>query len=152
LIFDEALKLQGKVAVGEHPFAVAFSPDGRRILALNVLSNDVSVIDTSSQKVIATIAVGRAPYGVAFSDDGERAYVTNQHAASVSVIDLRSLRVRATWPTAEYPEGIAVHGDRVLVVSWMEDAVCVLDAADGRERGRLAVGSNPRGFGQMLWR
>jgi YVTN family beta-propeller protein len=139
--------------VGEHPFAVEISPDGRWALALNVQSNDVSVVDlraSGGPRVAATLKVGLAPYGVDFSADSRRAFVTNQHERSVSVIDLERLQVAATWAGPEYPEGIAVAGDRVLVVSWMDDLLQVLDAASGQRLGEVATGGNPRAFGRFV--
>lgn len=94
--------------------------------------------------------VGKAPYGVGFDAAGRRAFVTNQHSASLSVIDLESLKVVATWAACEYPEGIEVSVDRVHVVSWMEDALCVHDAKDGTRLGSVGLGRNPRGFGRFL--
>ena len=148
---------RARIAVGTHPFAVDVSPDGRWLLALNVVSHDVSVIDAARSAVVATLPVGQAPYGVAFAADSARAYVTNQHGGTVSVIDLPAAgattapRVAATWAAGEYPEGIALAGDTLLVVSWMDDAVHLLDARTGQRRATVDVGRNPRGFGAMLW-
>ena len=44
---------------------------------VNNLSDDVSVIDTSTNTVTVTIPVGDGPQRVAFTPDGSRAYVTN---------------------------------------------------------------------------
>ncbi len=54
-----------KVTVGTRPWGLAVSPDGRRIFSANGPSNDVSVIDADSFKVIATIPVAKGPWGVA---------------------------------------------------------------------------------------
>ena len=43
----------------------------------NTGSNSVSVIDTTSNTVVATVGVGDYPIGVAITPDGTRAYVTN---------------------------------------------------------------------------
>ena len=63
-------------------------------------SNNVSVIDTSTNTVTATIAVGNVPEGVAVSPDGTRAYVPNLVDSTVSVIDTASQTVVATVPLA----------------------------------------------------
>ena len=150
-IVDAAtLRQVATVEAGSHPFAVGLTPDGARLFALNVLSNDVSVIDTGTRQVIATIAVGNSPYGVAFSADGPRAWVTNQHAETVSVIDTATLRVVDTVAGGAYPEGIAVAGGRVVVVSWMDDCVHLLDAKSGKRLTTIDTGRNPRGFGRFL--
>ena len=80
--------------VGERPFGVTISADGRRAYTANVGSNDVSVIDIAGRTVIATIPVGRRPYAVALS--GGRGFVTNQYANTLSVIDTGTLKVVKT--------------------------------------------------------
>src|SRR5260370_42277215 len=43
----------------------------------NEAANTVSVIDTTTNAVIATIPVGLLPFGVAVTPDGSKVYVTN---------------------------------------------------------------------------
>lgn len=56
----------------------------------NFNSNTVSVIDTSSDTVIATIPVGTAPFGVAVNEIKKRVYVGNSYDHTISVIDTDS--------------------------------------------------------------
>jgi YVTN family beta-propeller protein len=58
-------KLVQEVAVGMRPWGIALSADGSRLYTANGPSNDVSVIDTATLKVIAKIPVGKSPWGVA---------------------------------------------------------------------------------------
>jgi len=53
----------------------------------NAGSNDVSVIDTATDTVVATIPVGVHPNGVSIHPNGTRVYVTNSGDQTVSVID-----------------------------------------------------------------
>ena len=62
----------------------------------NLDSNDVSVIDTSNDTVLATVPVGNSPFGVAVKPDGTRVYVTNDGDNTVSVIDTFNNTVVAT--------------------------------------------------------
>lgn len=43
---------------------MAFTPDQKYLLTTNGVSNDVSVIDVVSLKVIKTIQVGELPWGI----------------------------------------------------------------------------------------
>jgi YVTN family beta-propeller protein len=52
----------------------------------NASSNNVSVIDTRTNKVTATVPVGAGPWGVAVSPDGRKVYTANWYY-TVSVID-----------------------------------------------------------------
>jgi YVTN family beta-propeller protein len=55
------------IPVGRRPWGLALTPDGKKAYAANGLSNDVSVIDMQTQKVIASIPVGKMPWGVAIA-------------------------------------------------------------------------------------
>src|SRR5207253_144972 len=55
----------GKFA-GSEPVGVAVNPAGTRGYVTNQASDDVSVIDTASNTVVATIKVGSNPTGSAF--------------------------------------------------------------------------------------
>ena len=46
---------------------MAFTPDEKYLLTTNGLSNDISVIDVASLKVIDTIQVGELPWGITIS-------------------------------------------------------------------------------------
>jgi YVTN family beta-propeller protein len=46
---------------------MAFTPDEKYLLTTNGLSNDISVIDVTSLKVIDTIQVGELPWGITIS-------------------------------------------------------------------------------------
>ena len=57
----------GEVKVGARPWGFALTADGKYLYAANGPSNDVSVVDTATLKVISTIPVGSSPWGVAVS-------------------------------------------------------------------------------------
>jgi YVTN family beta-propeller protein len=148
-----ARRVRARVTVGSHPFALLHDDARRRVYALNVLSNDVSVIDVRKLDhpvVLATVVVGKAPYGAALAASGRLLYVTNQHDDTVSVIDAESLQVQRTLTGFGYPEGVAAFADKVYVVNWMDDTMSVLDAHSGRELATVATGRNSRGFGDFI--
>jgi len=51
--------------VGQRVWSLAFNPDQSRVYTTNGVSNDISVIDIASLKVIKSVPVGQAPWGVA---------------------------------------------------------------------------------------
>ena len=153
LVDTDAGRVRLRTRVGSHPFALLFDAPRQRLYALNVQSDDVSVLNTADPlrlDLIATVKVGKAPYGAALAANGSLLYVTNQHDDSVSVIDAASLTVVRTLPGFGYPEGVAAHGERVYVVNWMNDEVSVLDARSGDVLATVATGKNSRGFGAFI--
>ncbi len=63
---DLATHLQRLVAaVGARPWGVGVTKDGHRVFTANGPSNDVSVLDAESGRVLDRVRVGRSPWGVA---------------------------------------------------------------------------------------
>ena len=65
IIDGESLTFLQYIPVGQRPWGVALSADGRKLYVANGLSNDVSVIDTNANRVIATVKAGDGPWGIA---------------------------------------------------------------------------------------
>jgi len=56
--------VSGEVPVGERPWGVAISPDGRQLYTANGPSNDITIVDVASWTVVAKVPVGERPWGV----------------------------------------------------------------------------------------
>ena len=50
--------------VGQRVWQLAFTPDEKRLISTNGVSNDISIIDIEKMKTIKSIKVGRFPWGV----------------------------------------------------------------------------------------
>lgn len=105
-----------------------------RLYVTNFMSNDVSVIDLSNGKVMATIPVGKNPTGMAVSPDKEEVYVANMWSGTVSVISTAQNAVThtITIPTFNAPAvpfGMAMvpDGSRVYVTNLNDGTVRVID-------------------------
>jgi YVTN family beta-propeller protein len=87
------------------------TPDGRYIYAANEgtaknVDNTVSVIDTATNKVVATVVTGKGAHGVVVTDDGSRALIANTVDSTVSVIDTGTQRVTRSIKVGEGSGGI----------------------------------------------
>jgi PQQ-dependent catabolism-associated beta-propeller protein len=60
-------EVQKYLLVGQRVWHLAFTPDEKYLLTTNGVSNDVSVIDVASLRVIKTIQVGELPWGIVVS-------------------------------------------------------------------------------------
>jgi YVTN family beta-propeller protein len=118
------------VALG--PDGVAVNPTGTRVyvasrgydpnLTCGAATDRVSVIDTSSNTVIATINVGMSPSAVVVDPTGTKLYVTNICGSNtLSVIDTSTNTITATVPMAPNPVYSAITinppGSRVYVLN-----------------------------------
>lgn len=127
-----------EVTVGDGPWGVAVSPDGRYAYITNRNSDSVSVIDTGTNTVTATIdirfvssigIVDDEPTGVAISPDGRHAYITNTFSGLVSAIETESNTITANFPGFGGPVGVAVSPDGryAYVTNYFSDSVSVID-------------------------
>jgi YVTN family beta-propeller protein len=104
--------------VGRDPTGLAVNPVRNEVYAVNTGSNSVTVIDATSNNVVATIGVRERPYFIAVSPDGHRAYVPDAGSNTVSVIDIDARRQIAVVATGEGPGVARVAPDnRTLVVT-----------------------------------
>ncbi len=112
------------INVGLHPTAV-YAKNGA-VFVTNTATNDVSVIDTTSDKVVQTIAtqpwseatVGYEPDGVTLTDDGHL-LVTLGRANAIAVYRYTSPLEPASYlgllPTDYFPAEITTVGNQVVV-------------------------------------
>ena len=112
----------------------------------NYNSDNVSVIDISTNTVIGTVAVGDLPAGVAVTPDGAFAYVTNFVGNSVSVIDTATNTVIATVPVGVGPNRPAItpDGTRVYVPNGTSDNVSVIDISTNTVIATIPMVNDPR--------
>ena len=126
---------------------VVVNPNGTRAYVANAFSSDVSVIDTSTNTVVATVALENSSYGVAITPDGGHACFTNPTGNSVSVIDTSSNTVVAIVAVGNVPYGIAISpdGSRAYVTNNQDDSVSVIDTSTNTVVATVTVGSAPYG-------
>jgi len=112
----------------------------------NANDGTVSVIDTSTNSVVATVQVGSSPKGVAVNPAGTRVYVANAGSSNVSVIDTSTNSVIATVAIGSLPFAVAVNptGTRVYVTN-NSDHVSVIDTSNNSVMTTVTVGNEPAG-------
>ena len=121
----------------------------------NLVSANVSVIDTATNTVIATIPVGIGQNGVAVTPDGSKVYVTNvqlPNPSVVSVIATATNTVIATIPLGGESNGVAVtrDGRKVYVANSGSNNVFVIDTASNLVLAVVSVGIQPVAFGAFI--
>jgi YVTN family beta-propeller protein len=127
---------------------IAMSRDGRLVWSVNPTADNVSVIRTDRNQVIAGVGAGREPQAVALTPDNRYAYVANAAAGTVTVIriaDARPAHFKAvksqTLRTGAEPWNIVTSPDgrRVFVANSSEDTITVIDAAAKKVIGSVDV-------------
>jgi YVTN family beta-propeller protein len=108
----------------------------------NGKSNDVSVIDNLSFKVVKTIPVGKSPTGVAISPTRNEVYVVNTDSSSLSVIDAETNAVVAAIGLGGRPYFIDVSSDgrRGYIANSTSNNVSVVDLIGRKVIATIGVG------------
>ncbi len=105
----------------------------------------VSVINTTSNTVIATPLVGILPISIAITPNGAKIYVVNQLGTDVSVIDRLTNTVITTIPVGINPSTVVIapDGTRAYVTNSNSNDVSVIDTTSEAVIATIPVGNTP---------
>jgi DNA-binding beta-propeller fold protein YncE len=122
-VFDSrSLEILAKIKVGDHPNALALSPDESLLYAACSNTDDVWVIDTKKGAAVETIALhpyrgapfGSTPNALALTRDGSVLYVANATNNDVAVVDVSrrgGSRPMGLIPVGWYPTALVLAPD-----------------------------------------
>jgi gliding motility-associated-like protein len=121
-------------------------PTGYAYIANNN-PNSVSVVDTTTNTVVANIALSSGALGVSASPNGKFVYVTTSPDI-VSVINTATNAVASTIVVGSGPYGIAVSpdGSRLYVANSASNSVSVINTGTNSVVATVPVGSFPWGI------
>jgi DNA-binding beta-propeller fold protein YncE len=92
-VYPYLTEVRGTMLAGRGPGFLAVSPSNLLLVA-NPEANNVTIINSRNQRVLAIAATGRGPCHIAITPDGEYALVLNQLSGDVSVLRLTALTSR----------------------------------------------------------
>jgi YVTN family beta-propeller protein len=101
------------IDVGISPAGLALDSSAGRVYVANAdpaSVGSVSVIDTTTRKVVRTVPLGEGtwPVDVAVDPSHHRLFVTESKAGGVAVVDTRTWRVVDTVPVGGEPRGVSL--------------------------------------------
>jgi len=68
-VVDVAMrKVLDYILVGKRAWGLALTRDEKTLYVANGLSDDISIVDTASRRVLKSVPVGRVPYGILIDD------------------------------------------------------------------------------------
>ena len=135
-----------EIPVGQSPSGLAVTPDGKLLLSADRDSNQVSVIDIDSRKVIATVKTGERPFGVTIDAEGRRAYTANVASDDVTVIDIASRAAVGTVKVGHRPYAVALAKGRGFVTDQYSGTVTVFDLATLAPIKAIVACDHPEGI------
>ena len=116
LVFDLAdpakPKLVQRVATGDWPWLVTFTPNGREVWVPNQRSNDVTVVDARRWRVVTTVKGPFAqPDGIGITREGRSVFVANHNTSNVMNVGGVSMAMPMPGPTNPASPGRVIEID-----------------------------------------
>ncbi len=135
-----------EINVGLHPNAIIASTDGVFVYVSNGSSDEISVINTKSQKVVENIHVGllkkeiglqgSTPNALELNTTNNQLYVANGFDNAIVLVDLGknaathgtgNSRIAGLIPTEAYPGGIKLSDQTLIVTNLESNGANVID-------------------------
>jgi YVTN family beta-propeller protein len=150
VVFNRAdFSVKATVAAGTNPDGVAFEPSTKTVWAFNGRSSNVSVLDTSSNTIVATVPLPGKPEFPQVDEHGSL-FVNIEDKNEIVKLDAASRKAVATWPVAgcESPSGMAIDRDKHRLFSVCDGGkMVVVDYESGKVLGLAAIGDSPDAAG-----
>ncbi len=140
-------KVDQVIPAGAVPKYVAVTPDGKKVLATNWCSWDLTIADTATGKVTGTIKIGgRYPRGIAVTKDSTTAYVAVMGGSDVAKVDLSSGSLSWIRNVGLGPRHIVIapDGSAIYVTLNKGGQVAKIDLSDDQVVARVPTGTQPR--------
>ncbi|MDE3104842.1 MAG: YncE family protein [Acidobacteriota bacterium] len=133
------------IAAGTNPDGIAYEPVTRTVWALNGRSQDATVIDATTQQVVATVKVPGKPEAPEVDGKGS-VYINIETKNELVRVDAKTRAVTGEWPLkgCESPSGLAVDSVHRRVYSVCDSKVMIATDADtGTLVKQIPIGNGP---------
>lgn len=145
VVFDRhSFAKVASIPAGTNPDGIAYEPVTRTVWAFNGRSKNATVIDTTTNKVVATIDLPGKPEFPAADGKGT-VFVNIEDKNQIVRLDAKTKTATATWPlNCASPSGLAMDtSSRRLFSVCDEKKMNVLDANTGKNVATVAIGEGP---------
>jgi len=150
VVFDRAsLSIKATIPAGTNPDGIAFEPSTRTVWAFNGRSKDVSVLDASSNGIIATVSLPGKPEFPQVDEHGA-VFVNIEDKNVIVKLDASTQKVIATWPLngCDSPSGMAIDRGKHRLFSVCDGGkMAIVDYTSGKLLGLASIGDSPDAAG-----
>jgi len=132
---------------GLNPDAILYDAFSKKVFTFNGKSNNATVIDPATDKIVATIALTGKPE-FAVSDGKGKVYVNLEDVSNIAEINPLTYAVEHVWPLApgDGPSGLALDNETHRLFSVCNNKLMVvLDAETGKVITTLPIGERTDG-------
>ncbi len=142
-VFDlSTLAVTDSIPTGKNPDAIFYDNYSHKIITCNGGSEDISVIDPATNKVVATIDVKGKPE-TAVSDGEGKIFINNEDKSEIEVVDINTMKLINSWSIApgESPSGLAIdRNTKRLFAGCDNKLLMIIDATNGKIIDKLPIG------------
>ncbi len=150
LVFDLVTnKTLGYVPTGKFADGIFYDDFSKKVISCNGMSKNMTVIDPTSDTVVATIQLTGWPE-TAVSDGKGNIYVNNAEKAEVDVIDASTFKIIHNWPNnpGTGASGLAIDRENMRLFATCENKLMiVMDATNGKVITSFPTGDGADGAG-----
>ena len=99
--------VEASIDVPGEPHGLVHSPDGKTVYVGQRKLNQISMIDTTSRKIVKTTPIGQRPDMIAISSDGKTIFVAIRDENKLAVVSTADLSVKTKISTSGETHGVA---------------------------------------------
>jgi YVTN family beta-propeller protein len=148
-VFDlKSFAILKKIKVtGNNPDAIIYEEKSKRVFTFNGKSDNSTVIDAATDKVLSTISVdGKPEFSV--SDEKGNIFFNLEDKNSIEELDDKNMKVSGKWSIepGDSPSGLAIDKKNSILFSVCDNKFMVIwDADKGTTITTLPIGERPDG-------
>ncbi len=150
VVFDRSTFAKvASITAGTNPDGILFEPVTKTVWAFNGRSEDATVIDAATQKVVTTIKLSGKPE-FPQADGKGTVFVNIETKNSIARLDAKTLKQTAEWPLkgCESPSGMAMDQEHRRLYSVCDGKVmAATDANSGKVLKLIPIGDGPDAAG-----
>ena len=149
-VFDlKTLKPIGEIkTTGDNPDSIIYDPATKRVFTMNGKSNNSTVIDATTDKVVGTVNLGGRPEEPALDGRGNM-FVNLEDKSSIMEFDTKTLAVKGTWSLApcDGPSALSADTKNHRFFAACDKMIAVFNPDTGKVVATPAIGGDPDGNG-----
>jgi YVTN family beta-propeller protein len=144
-VIDLAHNVLNEISVGVRPVDITFNPVNENLYVANLVSDDITVIDTTTETVSTTLPVGQDPIGLGVNLANGDVFVANSTDNNLTVFDSSNAVITTIAGIGDKPVSITYHpiNDEMYVVATNSNVIIPIDANTYTALPPINVGNSP---------
>jgi DNA-binding beta-propeller fold protein YncE len=134
--------------MGGNPDSIIYDPVTKRVFTFNGKTNDSTVIDATTGKVVGTVALGGKPEEPQLDGNGN-VFINIEDKSVITKFDAKTLAIKGSWPLApcEGPSALAMDTKNHRLFVACDKVMVVVNGDTGKVVASPPIGGDPDGNG-----